>query len=139
MSNLSLIGQYIDSVTASSCFSGHPTTYSLFNSPINCWASANINTNQYISVQFDRFYNIHTVKLQGRYDHHDQYVKSFLLLYIDENNIERQIGQFQGCTDKNSVVVRSFPAVKAKQVILRPQDWHGHISLRWDVLGDELS
>eukprot|EP01091_Cochliopodium_minus_P016422 TRINITY_DN6143_c0_g2_i1.p1 TRINITY_DN6143_c0_g2~~TRINITY_DN6143_c0_g2_i1.p1 ORF type:complete len:186 (-),score=34.69 TRINITY_DN6143_c0_g2_i1:96-653(-) len=103
------------------------------------WCAKTNDLNQFIMIDFQKEMNFCGLDLQGRHDS-EQWVTSFNLYYKDERNnwisIENNI---LGCRDRNTI--RSYiptTLIKCRSIRLNPQQWHEHISLRWEVYAQDL-
>ena len=90
--------------------------------------------------------NVHSVITQGRQDW-DQWVTSYQIQYSPDNvqyNLVRDsngaVRAFSGNWDRNTKVenVLSLPTT-ARSVALHALDWHGQVSLRFDVTGCQVA
>jgi len=103
------------------------------------WCSLNNNTpKEYIEISFNRVYTVTHGFIQGRYDY-DQWVKKFSIWYEDENGELEYLNKFDGNSDRNTHVKFEFTPVKTKLIRLVPEEFHGHVSLRWELYGYELN
>lgn len=142
-------------ITASTSWPGHgpdshgPERSRLYtvkdSNGIGSWASYPNDQHQWIQVEFNRHFKIAAIQTQGRSDA-AQWVKTYKLSYgndgirwsgVYDGNGKEKI--FKANRDQNTVVTNdiSLQLPAAKFLRIRPQEWHGHVSLRFEVLGCE--
>jgi hypothetical protein len=101
------------------------------------WCSGANNVGQWIQLDNGKIGSISGVITQGRKDY-DQWVQSFKVKYKDESGSWWEVDgkTFSGNVDKNSKVTTTFSKpVRARYIRIYPQEWHGHISMRADMIG----
>lgn len=105
------------------------------------WCSGANNVGQWIQLDNGKIGSISGVITQGRKDA-DQWVKSFKVKYKDESGSWWDVDgkTFSGNVDKNSKVTTTFSKpVRARYIRIYPQEWHGHISMRVDMLAGDTN
>ncbi|XP_072017378.1 uncharacterized protein [Amphiura filiformis] len=110
------------------------------------WVAAN-NVNQWIQVNLRAIMWVSGVMLQGRNSaRYFQWVTKFKVAYniygSEWKHIKTADNQevlvFDGNTDSDTIVLRRFPSpVRASVIRIQPMEWHGHISMRFDLIGCE--
>jgi hypothetical protein len=100
------------------------------------WCSASNTVGSWIQLDNGKLGSISGVITQGRKDY-DQWVSSYKVKYKDESgswwDIDGKI--FPGNVDKDSKVTTTFSEpVRARYIRIYPQAWHGHISMRADII-----
>ncbi|XP_033113764.1 lactadherin-like [Anneissia japonica] len=109
------------------------------------WCSKTNDQNQWIQVDLGKLHKVHGVITQGRNNTHNllQWVTSYEIFYsVDGNlfqpirNSDFQVTKFEGNSDQDTAVTNIFPdPVYAQFARIHPVDLHGHICLRFEVLG----
>ncbi|KAL3841719.1 hypothetical protein ACJMK2_019825, partial [Sinanodonta woodiana] len=114
-----------------------------------CWAAKYINKQQFMQVNMTNSRSVTAVTTKGRDPkRYTQFEKSYKVLYsvdgvsfvtvLDHNGTDMI---FLGNTLKetNSTVMNELPCpIQARYIRINPQDWHQHISLRFDVIGSTI-
>ncbi|XP_072017377.1 uncharacterized protein [Amphiura filiformis] len=109
------------------------------------WVAAINDINPWIQVNLRAVMWVSGVMIQGR-DVFDRWVTKFKVLYktygVDWKYVQTLNNQedmvFDGNTDRDTVVTRRFPSpVRATVIRIQPMRWHGHISMRFDLIGCE--
>ena len=101
------------------------------------WCSLTNTVGSWIQLDNGKMGSISGVITQGRKDA-DQWVKSFKVKYKDESGSWWDIDgkTFPGNTDRNTKTTTTFSKpVRARYIRIYPQEWHGHISMRADMIG----
>ena len=103
------------------------------------WSAKVNDSKQWIQADFGAKKRIEKVAIQGRYNR-EQWVSKFKILISSDGKKFEQIGEeFNGNSDQQTVVeVPLVPAPVAQFVRIVPTEWHGHISLRFDVLSSDF-
>ncbi|KAK3605568.1 hypothetical protein CHS0354_005872, partial [Potamilus streckersoni] len=114
-----------------------------------CWAAKYLDKQQFIQVNITNSHSVTAVTTKGRdAKYFSQFVKSYKVLYsvdgfsfnsvLDHNGKDLIfLGNTQG--EENSPVTNELPCpIQAQYIRINPQDWHNHISLRFDVIGSTL-
>ncbi|KAL3841715.1 hypothetical protein ACJMK2_019821 [Sinanodonta woodiana] len=114
-----------------------------------CWAAQYNDKQQFIQVDMTNSQCVTAVTTKGRDPKtYTQFVKSYKVLYsvdgvsfitvMDHNGKDMIfIGNTQNET--NSTVTNELPCpIQARYIRINPQDWHQHISLRFDVIGTTI-
>jgi hypothetical protein len=105
------------------------------------WCSRSNSIGQWIQLDNGKIGSISGVITQGRKDA-DQWVKSFKVKYKDESGSWWEVDgkTFSGNVDKNSKVTTTFSKpVRARYIRIYPQEWHGHMSMRVDMLAGDTN
>jgi hypothetical protein len=105
------------------------------------WCSRSNSIGQWIQLDNGKIGSISGVITQGRKDY-DQWVQSFKVKYKDESGSWWDIDgkTFQGNRDRNSKVTTTFSKpVRARYIRIYPQAWHGHMSMRVDMLAGDTN
>ncbi|XP_072017521.1 uncharacterized protein [Amphiura filiformis] len=109
------------------------------------WIAAIDNVNQWIQVNLRAVMWVSGVMIQGR-NGYDRWVTKFKVQYktygvdwIYVQTLNKQDDMvFAGNTDQDTVVTRPFPSpVRATVIRIQPMQWHGRISMRFDLIGCE--
>ncbi|XP_072032975.1 uncharacterized protein [Amphiura filiformis] len=128
--------------------SNHGARYGRLNRPAQSgttggWSAGYNNANQWIQANLGDSMLVTGVKIQGRADY-PQWVTQFKVQYSNDGSSWKFVQQtnnqgdmiFVGNTDHTTVVSNCFPTqVTAAYIRLVPTAWHGHISLRFEVVG----
>ncbi|XP_033120771.1 lactadherin-like, partial [Anneissia japonica] len=107
------------------------------------WCSKIKDQYQWIQVDLGKLHKVRGVITQGRNKCCLQWVTSYEIFYsVDGNlfqpirNSDCQVTRFVGNSDQDTTVTNIFTdPVYTQFVRIHPVDWHGHISLRFEVLG----
>ncbi|XP_072170083.1 EGF-like repeat and discoidin I-like domain-containing protein 3 [Diadema setosum] len=111
------------------------------------WCAAASDPSPWVQADLGTDYRIEGVITQGRYPYYNQWVTSFGIQYKRDfaSNFQDVVGIddepkiFQGNTDMNTKVTNYLPAsVVARYVRILPKTWHGHCSMRFELLGTAL-
>ncbi|KAJ8027246.1 Discoidin-1 subunit A [Holothuria leucospilota] len=108
---------------------------------IGGWAAKTNNANQWIQVGFDSSRRVTGVLLQGRGGPTtgDQWVTSFRVLFSDDEKVFYSTPVIEGTFDRDTVAHRYFDhPITARYFRINPVTWHGHITLRFDLLGCDV-
>ena len=108
---------------------------SMLDSP-GAWCSSSNSVGHWIQLDNGKIGSISGVITQGRKDY-DQWVKSYKVKYKDESGSWWDIDgkTFPGNTDRDTKVTTTFSKpVRARYIRIYPQTWHGHISMRTDMI-----
>jgi hypothetical protein len=98
------------------------------------WSSKANDLKQWIQVDFREKKMFRKVAIQGRYNREQWVTKFRVQVSIDGKKFEEVGSQFQGNVDQHSVVeVALEPNSVARFVRIVPVEWHGHISMRFDI------
>jgi hypothetical protein len=100
------------------------------------WCGQN-HVGEWIQLDNGKIGSISGVITQGRKDA-DQWVQSFKVKYKDESGSWWDIDgkTFPGNKDRNTKVTTTFSKpVRARYIRIYPQTWHGHVSMRVDMIG----
>ncbi|XP_072017520.1 hyalin-like [Amphiura filiformis] len=109
------------------------------------WIAAINDVNQWIQVNLRAVMWVSGVMIQGR-DGYDRWVTKFKVQYktygVDWQYVQTLNKQedmvFDGNNDEDTVVTKPFPSpVRATVIRIQPMQWHGRISLRFDLIGCE--
>ncbi|XP_072033081.1 lactadherin-like [Amphiura filiformis] len=109
------------------------------------WCSRYNNANQWIQADLGDSISVAGVQIQGRADY-PQWVTQFKVQYSNDGSSWTFVQQtnsegdmiFDGSTNQNTVVTNLFPAeVTAAYIRIVPTAWHGHISMRFELVGCE--
>ncbi|KAJ8023184.1 Lactadherin [Holothuria leucospilota] len=113
------------------------SNYNLPGGGTSGWAAARSDANQWIQVDFGhRFYKVNGILLQGRGGCCDQWVTSFRMLFSNDAEVFYSTEVIEGTFDRNTVSRRYFDrTIVARYVRFVPVTWHGHITVRFDLLG----
>ncbi|EDO48093.1 predicted protein, partial [Nematostella vectensis] len=110
------------------------------------WSAKKLDRRQWLQVDLGKQALITKVLTQGRQDH-NQWVKTYKLLLLSSNPLFEIFScgftnhvlcsqVFLGNSDRNTVAIRSLGrGVRARYVRIHPLTWHGHISMRIELLG----
>lgn len=103
------------------------------------WSAKVNDSKQWIQADFGAKKRIEKVAIQGRYNR-EQWVSKFKILISSDGKKFEQIGEeFSGNSDQQTAVeVPLVPAPVAQFVRIVPTEWHGHISLRFDVMSSDF-
>lgn len=113
---------------------------SMIDSPAGWCASGN-SVGQWIQLDNGKIGSISGVITQGRGDY-DQWVKTFKVKYKDESGSWWDIDgkTFPGNSDRSTKVTTTFSKpVRARYIRIYPQTWHGHISMRADMIAGDTN
>ncbi|XP_022809858.1 uncharacterized protein LOC111346861 [Stylophora pistillata] len=104
------------------------------------WSARTNDVNQWIQVTFSEITKVTGVGIQGRYDY-NQWVTKFKVSYsLDGIHFSTLSKVFNGNNDRNTIVVPDLEApFQARVVRINPLEWYGHISLRMEFYGCQLS
>ncbi|XP_072017844.1 lactadherin-like [Amphiura filiformis] len=144
-----------DQLMASSEFAAaiyHGVRNARLNRPVlggttGAWSAQTNDINQWVQVDLGGVTHVTGIMIQGRVDE-DQWVTKFQVQSSKHGNCWKYVktpnGQgdmeFNGSTDRNTVVVVLFPSpVRASFIRIRPTAWHNHISMRFEVLACDNS
>jgi hypothetical protein len=103
------------------------------------WCSLTNTVGSWIQLDNGKIGSISGVITQGRKDA-DQWVKSYKVKYNDESGTWWDIDgkTFNANNDRNSKVTTTFSKpVRARYIRIYPQEWHGHISMRVDMIAGD--
>lgn len=110
-----------------------------------CWCAGASDQNQYLEWDFGSPKWVSEVQSKGRASPPAQWVTRYRLAFTADLNdsaawiyVTNQDGQpteFEGNSDKNTVVVNKLSGFVAQKLRLHPVAWHGAISMRVEVLG----
>ncbi|XP_072170354.1 uncharacterized protein [Diadema setosum] len=140
-------------ITASSCWAAnHCTDRARLNQPqgggyTGAWSAKTNDQNQFIQVDLRTLHLVGGVQTQGR-NGYDQWVTSFAVQYSLDgltwtsalNGIQITSQTFTGNSNRDTVVTNDFAEpVIARFVRFLPMTWSGHISMRFEVLGEPYS
>lgn len=108
---------------------------------IGAWAAGNLDTSQYIQVEFPNPKTISAVSTQGRHGCCQQWVTTYKLQYSTDCTTWTDVPQtFTGNTDEDTVVTNNLTAqVTAKCIRVNPATWHHHIAMRMDIIGCDVT
>ncbi|WP_411016607.1 discoidin domain-containing protein, partial [Salmonella sp. s51944] len=99
------------------------------------WNPRSSDGNQWIQVDFGKSRKVNGILLQGRGDY-PQWVKSFRVLFSNDNNDFYSTEVIEGNFDQNTVARRFFDRpIVARYFRINPVTWQGSISIRFDLLG----
>ncbi|CAB4011152.1 Hypothetical predicted protein, partial [Paramuricea clavata] len=105
------------------------------------WSADRNDQNQWIQVDIGREGVVTAIGTQGRRNY-PQWVKTYSLFYgsngsaFEPHKIDDVLKVFSGNNDQQSIVTNSFSsAITARYIRIQPIDWHGHISMRFEVYG----
>jgi len=103
------------------------------------WSAKSNDLKQWIQVDFGMKKKVEKIAIQGRYNR-EQWVKKFkIFLSVDGKKFEQIGGEFDGSSDQHTTIeVELNPNPIAQIVRIVPTEWHGHISLRFDVQASEF-
>ena len=113
---------------------------SMIDSPAG-WCSHHVSVGQWLQLDNGKIGSISGVITQGR-GNYDQWVKSFKVKYKDESGSWWDIDgkTFPGNSDRNTKVTTTFSKpVRARYIRIYPQTWHGHISMRADMIAGDTN
>ncbi|XP_033117836.1 lactadherin-like, partial [Anneissia japonica] len=108
------------------------------------WRSKTNDQYQWIQVDLGKLHKVHGIITQGRNNENFiHWVTSYEIFHSVDGNLfqpirktDCQVTRFVGNSDQDTNVTNIFPdPVYAQFVRIHPVDWHGHISLRFEVLG----
>ena len=109
------------------------------------WEASIAQYGEWIQCDLLTMHNIYKVATQGRNGQWAQWVTSYYLKYSatsdDDSEFQFVLSAagnsrlFSANTDQDSVVVNRFYTVHTRYVRLYPVDFHGAMSLRWEVYG----
>ena len=105
------------------------------------WCSLHVSVGQWIQLDNGKIGSISGVITQGR-GNYDQWVKSFKVKYKDESGSWWDVDgkTFPGNSDRNTKVTTTFSKpVRARYIRIYPQTWHGHISIRADMIAGDTN
>ncbi|XP_072182247.1 inactive carboxypeptidase-like protein X2 [Diadema setosum] len=143
-----------DQISASSCYQFPDCAdHARLNHPAEggrrgAWCAADDDPSPWIQVDLLTNFLITGVITQGRYPHYSQWVTSYQVLYRPDGEAEFQMvtdasGQnvtFKGNTDKNTPVENDLPIyVVARYVRLLPVTFNEHVSMRFELLGENVT
>ncbi|XP_078697599.1 lactadherin-like [Branchiostoma floridae x Branchiostoma belcheri] len=136
-----------DSITASSWYTsgvGYEPYRGRWNgvAGVGAWAARTNTIGEWLQVDLGEMKTVTGTIIQGRYDY-DQWVTSYKLQHsvdglrwITYASSDGSEEVFQGNTDRNTPVTNLLDSpTDARYVRFLPQSWHGHMSMRVEVLG----
>jgi len=136
--------QKIQCLSASSIYDpNHDVTNSILNyipetGKSGSWCAKVNDDKQWIRLDCKKNYKIYGVAIQGRHDN-PQWVTEFkLYAKADKGKEEFFIGQFSGNDDRETIVEHVFTPRTARYIRLMPFGFNNHVSLRWEVYGEEI-
>ena len=98
------------------------------------WSTKTNDLKQWIQVDFGEKKLIQKVAIQGRYNREQWVTKFRVQVSLDGKKFEEVGSVFEGNVDQHSIVeVALEPNPVARFVRIVPIEWHGHISMRFDV------
>ncbi|XP_033105774.1 uncharacterized protein LOC117108037 [Anneissia japonica] len=110
------------------------------------WCSRELDTNQWVQVSLPHPYTITGITTQGRSDY-DQWVTSYKIQYSMDGarwqDIMSSSGNalaFPANSDRDTPVTNIFGSpIVASVIRVNPLTWNGHISMRFELLGCQVS
>ena len=108
---------------------------------VGAWAAKVNDQNQWIQADLKLAHIIESVTTQGRpqgwRSSHNQFVKSYKVSYSqDGTNWVELPDLYVGNSNRDGKKTNSLPDnTEARLIRLHPIEWHGHISMRWEVTG----
>ncbi|XP_078603365.1 CUB and sushi domain-containing protein 3-like [Branchiostoma floridae x Branchiostoma japonicum] len=135
-----------DSITASSYWdTDHEPYRGRLNGVdgVGAWAALTNTIGEWLQVDLGEINRVTGTIIQGRDDHYNQWVTSYKLQYsIDGISLTTYAGNdgpekvFPGNDDRSTTVTNLLDTpVDARYVRFLPQSWHGHMSMRVEILG----
>jgi NADH:ubiquinone oxidoreductase subunit len=124
-------------VSASSSWNkkhGHEQAKLNLEEGIANWSTKTNDLNQWIQADFGEKKLIQKLAIQGRYNR-EQWVSKFkILVSVDGKKFEEIGAGFEGNCDQKTVVEVALESnAVGRYVRIVPTEWHGHISMRFDV------
>ena len=113
-----------------------------------CWSAANNDPNGYIQVNLGQLYLINEIQTRGRGgSKYNQYIKNYKVGYVHhEQKVEVTLlnlqneSMFDGNYSETEIASNKyFKPFIAQYIKLYPNEWNGHKSLNWEVIGVPLS
>lgn len=105
------------------------------------WCSKHNSVGQWIQLDNGKLGSISGIITQGR-KNADQWVKSFRVKYKDESGSWWDVDgkTFPGNSNRNTKVTTTFSKpVRARYIRIYPQKWHGHMSMRADIIAGDTN
>ena len=113
-----------------------------------CWSAANNDPNGYIQVNLGQLYLVNEIQTRGRGgSKYNQYIKNYKVGYVHhEQKVEVTLlnlqneSMFDGNYSETEIASNKyFKPFIAQYIKLYPNEWNGHKSLNWEVIGVPLS
>ncbi|XP_019631178.1 PREDICTED: lactadherin-like [Branchiostoma belcheri] len=110
---------------------------------VGAWSAGNNTTGEWLQVDLGEMKTVTGTIIQGRYHHDDHWVTSYKLQcsvdglsWITHASSNGSEEVFPGNTDRSTPVTNLLDSpTDARYVRFLPQSWHGHMSMRVEVLG----
>ncbi|RMX52485.1 hypothetical protein pdam_00013777, partial [Pocillopora damicornis] len=104
------------------------------------WSAKTNDKGQWIQVNLRKAMKVTKIGMQGRQDY-AQWVTKYRVAYsTDGQHFSVQNQKFSGNRDQNTLVITDVAqSIKAQYIRILPQEWHGHISLRMELYGCDIS
>ena len=103
------------------------------------WSAKTNDLKQWIQVDLGEKKLVRKVAVQGRYNREQWVTKFRIMVSLDGKKYEEIGSGFDGNTDQKTIVeVALEPNPVARFVRIVPLEWHGHISMRFDVEATEF-
>lgn len=99
------------------------------------WSAKSNDQGQWIQADLAKVHKITGVVTQGRQDY-NQWVKRYELQYSNDGVQFKFYGSLQGNSDRNTKVGHILKSpLTARYIRIRPTNWYGHVSMRFDLYG----
>lgn len=103
------------------------------------WSAKTNDLKQWIQVDLGEKKIVQKISIQGRYNREQWVTKFRVMISLDGKKFEEIGSSYDGNSDQKTVVeIALEPNPVARFVRIVPLEWHGHISMRFDVEAKEF-